>query len=217
MNPQTKKERNKSYLKSFGAVSLTVAFAIVSYPKQDAQQRVQQVVSEKKSTEYQPRVAQEKPKESEQIYVQPDRILQAADYKKGRTQTLDTIVLHTTEGSAEGAIHHLTSPEPPEVSAHYIITKEGKIIQLVHPNDTAYHVRGWNARSIGIEFEGNYNKPLTREQLKKGAGLISFLQKSYGQLFIKAHAELDPSRRKDPGKENYRAILAAVESHQPNR
>ena len=213
MKTRTSKEKHELRWGLTGAVPITLFFAILPYSVKPTQSESPSRVNEQKiKIRDFTRDAQK-----EKVYVQPDQTFQAADYTRGRTQTLDTIVVHTTEGSAEGAIHHLTSPKPPEVSAHYVVTKAGEIVQLVDPKDTAYHVRGWNARSIGIEFEGTYVQPLTQQQLKEGAKLIFSLQQNYGVLQIKPHAELDPSRRKDPGESNYRAIVEAVKKYQPNR
>jgi N-acetyl-anhydromuramyl-L-alanine amidase AmpD len=79
-------------------------------------------------------------------------------------QAKDTIVIHTTEGNYAGAKDILTNPdprldEPPvgvdkRVSAHYVISETGEILQLVELDKRAWHATYYNDRSIGIEMVG---------------------------------------------------------------
>lgn len=88
-----------------------------------------------------------------------------SNYVKGRNnREVDRIVLHYTAGSSiKGALSTFTNPSK-SVSAHYIIGKDGKIVQIVKEEDTSYHagacdqnkcVLGYkqmNSRSVGIEI-----------------------------------------------------------------
>jgi len=134
------------------------------------------------------------------------------DFTPGRKRNIDAIVLHTTEGSGTGAENWLTTKDNVSASAHYLIMENGEIVMLVKPEDTAWHCRGYNSRSIGIEFAGHYDKPLAEIQLQSGEKLIEYLMQTYNikKTNIRAHSELDPSRRKDPGKQNIEAILARI-------
>ncbi len=144
-----------------------------------------------------------------------DEVVQAAD-QRARTRAIDTIVLHTTEGSFAGALNHLTSPDAPEVSAHYLISEEGRIVQLVHPSRTAFHVRGWNDRAIGIEITGHAHQRIAAHQIDATAQLVVSLLSQYNLPLasIRAHSELDPTRRRDPGQQNMDAILEQVRRYQ---
>src|SRR3990167_5028265 len=67
----------------------------------------------------------------------------AADFKRGRgSAKVDLLVLHDTDGSVDGALQWLTTAKPPEVSAHYVIAKDGRAWRLVPEADTAYHAGG---------------------------------------------------------------------------
>lgn len=123
--------------------------------------------------------------------------------------------MHTTEGSGIGALAELTNPNKfnGRVSAHYLVMENGEIIRLAQEKDIAWHCRnGFNKRSIGIEFAGYHDKPLTSAQTINGAKLIEKLLDKYrlGKGAIKPHSELDPIRKKDPGRRNLEQILSRI-------
>jgi len=132
------------------------------------------------------------------------------NYTQGRKKAIDTIVLHTTEGSGQGAEDWLTRPQS-RASAHYLILESGEIVQLVNESDTAWHCRKYNSNSIGIELAGRYNQDLGEKQVTQAANLIKNIRQRQGNLLIKPHSELDPARRKDPGKKNLERILVALQ------
>lgn len=65
------------------------------------------------------------------------------------------IVVHVTEGTFWGSVQWLKNPRA-HASSHYVIARNGKIVQLVHLSDIAWHAGNWgvNAESVGIEHEG---------------------------------------------------------------
>jgi len=141
-----------------------------------------------------------------------DRFHQAPEYTRERKSEIDGIVLHTTEGSGLGAENWLTTKDTTPASAHYLVMENGEVVGLVNDLDTAYHCRGHNDQTIGIEFAGYHNKNLNESQVKAGRRLVSNLMKRYNlpKSSIKAHSELDPSRRKDPGEKNMELILSGL-------
>jgi hypothetical protein len=70
-------------------------------------------------------------------------------------QSIDKIVIHVTEGPFWGSVRWLQSPHA-HASSHYVVGRGGKIVQLVHLSDIAWHAGHWgtNEQSIGIEHEG---------------------------------------------------------------
>ena len=78
----------------------------------------------------------------------------------GGTLEPDSIVIHyTAQTSTDGAVRSLTDPLR-KVSAHFVIGRDGKLIQLVPMNKQAWHAgqstwngrSGYNKYSIGIEI-----------------------------------------------------------------
>ncbi len=130
-------------------------------------------------------------------------------------RSIDKIILHTTESAGKNAENSFLNPNS-KVSAHYIIMEDGEIVKMVDEEDIAWHCRGHNKKSIGIEIAGYYNKKINNDQVKSVAYLIKRAEANYRltDACIKAHSELDPARRKDPGKENMEAILKALKRKQ---
>lgn len=91
------------------------------------------------------------------------------------------VVIHTTEGSFNGAVSWLTNPES-GVSSHYVVRKsDGFVKQLVLEENRAFHARCWNAMAVGIEMEG-YRKDsssFTANLLKGTSNLVAYLAAKY--------------------------------------
>jgi len=101
-----------------------------------------------------------------------------------------------------------------DVSTHYLISRSGKIYNLLCPKFKAWHAgksnwkkdKNLNDYSIGIELENKghdygYAK-FTDKQYKSLKKLIHFLKVVYrinddGILF---HSDISPNRKKDPGE-----------------
>ena len=78
------------------------------------------------------------------------------NYAEGRQgQRPNLIVIHVTQGEKEAVAKWFSSPRA-QVSAHYLVTKEGEVWGFVDEADTAYHAGDYdiNLRSVGIEHEG---------------------------------------------------------------
>ena len=69
--------------------------------------------------------------------------------------SIDRIVVHVTEGAFWGSVRWLKSPRA-HASSHYVVSRRGRIVQLVHMSDIAWHAGNWNVntQSVGIEHEG---------------------------------------------------------------
>jgi hypothetical protein len=94
-------------------------------------------------------------------------------------QPIDAIVLHyTTSRQLDGSIAWFKNPES-EVSAHYIVGRDGEIVQLVKDSDKAWHCYGFNTTSIGIEHVAQPGDKLTPEQEQASAALLRWLIAEY--------------------------------------
>jgi hypothetical protein len=93
-------------------------------------------------------------------------------------QSVDKLVVHVTEGSFWGSVRWLKNPRA-HASSHYVVSRSGKIVQLVHLSDIAWHAGHWgtNERSVGIEHEGFTYGPagFTRAQYEASARLAAWI------------------------------------------
>ncbi len=98
-----------------------------------------------------------------------------------------------------------------KVSAHCVIKRDGKVDQYVPFNKRAWHagVSSFNGTdncndfSIGIELEGTDKSTYTSSQYKALAILTDEIMSKYTAITkqrIKAHSDIAPGRKTDPGK-----------------
>jgi AmpD protein len=94
-----------------------------------------------------------------------------------------------------------------KVSAHYLIRRDGEVIQYVPCEMRAWHAgasrwkgrEGCNDFSIGIELEGADDVPFAEPQYESLARLARELQSRYGNLDFTGHSDVAPGRKADPG------------------
>lgn len=92
---------------------------------------------------------------------------------------IELVVLHCTEASLKSTLAEFQKTEPRQVSAHYVIDRNGDIYQMVHDSERANHCRGANESSIGIEHVGLETDPLAKAQATASAALIRWLLEQY--------------------------------------
>ena len=92
---------------------------------------------------------------------------------------ITSIVVHyTTSRNIGGTISWFKDPKS-QVSAHYIVGRDGEIVQMVRDSDKAWHCYSFNNNSIGIEHVAEMGDKLTPEQEKASAALIRWLMAEY--------------------------------------
>jgi len=119
------------------------------------------------------------------------------------------VVIHFTgSDSAAAALRTLSSPRT-EVSAHYLIVRDGTIIQLVDERARAWHAgeSQWgssidlNSASIGVELDNNGREPYPQTQIDALLSLLSDLTQRYRipAANVLGHSDVAPRRKVDPG------------------
>ena len=94
-----------------------------------------------------------------------------------------------------------------KVSAHFLIKRNGELIQFVSCKNRAWHAgdSNWknklncNDFSIGIELEGSDLIPFENIQYMKLINLLKCLCKIYPINDIVGHNQIAPKRKTDPG------------------
>jgi len=126
----------------------------------------------------------------------------------------DMIVLHYTGmPDVEGAIRQLCTAGT-DVSAHYIVLEDGRIVQCVPEARRAWHagVASWageediNSCSIGIEIVNRgHDWGYPDFPLRQIAAVIALcrgimLRRNVPSHRVLGHSDIAPSRKKDPGE-----------------
>lgn len=98
------------------------------------------------------------------------------------------------------------------LSAHALILPNCDVMICRRPDQGAYHARGFNTDSLGLEFlvEGDHDyesfiksikKPyLAKGQLEAGVELVRHWEKMYNINKVVRHSDLSPGRKVDPGR-----------------
>jgi N-acetylmuramoyl-L-alanine amidase len=131
--------------------------------------------------------------------------------KSGR---VDAVILHYTGmASGEAALQRLCDPAS-QVSSHYLISEDGRVVQLVPESRRAWHAgqsfwageRDMNSASIGIEIvnaghEGG-TPPFPAVQIEAVIALCKDIvaRHKVPAARILAHSDVAPDRKADPGE-----------------
>lgn len=148
------------------------------------------------------------------------------------------VVLHwTAVPSVEKTVEVFMSPELPparagiakagklNVSAQFVIDRDGTIFRLLPDTVFARHCIGLNYCAIGVENIGSEKMPLTGAQVKANAALIRYLKSKYPIEYVIGHheytdfighplwRETDPdylTKKIDPGHRFMRRVRARI-------
>lgn len=147
---------------------------------------------------------------------------------------VDMLVIHVTEGDAESARAWFKDPAA-QVSAHYLVTKKGKVYHFVHESDTAWangrvdhptselvlerprtNPNDW---TISIEHEGSGTEEMTTPQRKASLELIRSIQTRHHLILsdrkhIVGHHEIY-SLKTCPGAINVDDLVAQLNEATP--
>ncbi len=87
------------------------------------------------------------------------------------------------------------------VSAQFLVDRDGSIFRLLPDTTFARHTIGLNYMAIGIENIGGSQAPLTRAQLRANADLITWLAGKYDIEYVIGHHEYQDFQGSDVWKE----------------
>jgi N-acetylmuramoyl-L-alanine amidase len=129
------------------------------------------------------------------------------------------VVIHYTASATFARARRTLTSAQSEVSAHYLIDRDGEILQLVDERERAWHAgeSRWgatvdvNSASIGIELDNDAAEPFPQAQIE---ALLQLLADIRARHRVRAanflgHADVAPARKSDPGPLFPWATLAA--------
>ena len=126
------------------------------------------------------------------------------------------ILHHTGSDNADRALRTLTSAES-RVSAHYLIDRDGKTIQLVEESARAWHAgksywggnTDMNSVSVGIELDNNGSEPFAEAQIEALLILLADL-KQHRPCRRRAGAQGRPERLLPVGRSGAKRLRSVV-------
>jgi N-acetylmuramoyl-L-alanine amidase len=120
------------------------------------------------------------------------------------------VILHqTSNDSAAKALATLTDPRR-KVSAHYLVGRDGAVVQLVDESARAWHAGdSWwgglsdlNSASIGVELDNTGDEPFAEAQIVALLALLDELRTRHripAANFL-GHGDVAPGRKVDPSR-----------------
>ena len=106
-----------------------------------------------------------------------------------------------------------------KVSSHFLIRRDGELVQFVPVSRRAWHagLSIWRGRercndfSVGVELEGAEGTAFAPAQYARLRELVHALQAALPLRHIAAHSDVAPGRKTDPGAGfDWRALLASL-------
>lgn len=136
------------------------------------------------------------------------------NFRAGRKKPITALVLHYTGSmTAESAISWFRQ-KVAAVSAHYVVGRDGRIVQMVREEDVAWHAGhsamapkatppgepNVNDFSVGIEMVGTMDSGFTDRQLASVYELVAQLVARYKipPERVVGHLHIAPGRKIDP-------------------
>lgn len=131
------------------------------------------------------------------------------------------ILHHTGKGGLKAAVSWFKSKKS-GVSAHYVVDRDGTIIQMVKEENKAWHAgksvlhtkAHVNRFSIGIEIVSTGKDGYTDEQYESVAFLCKVARKKYDieDSYIVGHNAIAPDRKIDPANFEWERLFSIIES-----
>jgi len=131
------------------------------------------------------------------------------NYDSSNKRLIKYIIIHYTGMKNQKLALERLQSKVAKVSSHYVISKNGKIFQLVEDFNIAWHagVSKWekdinlNSKSIGIELVNNGFEKFPLKQIKSLIILLKHLKKKHKikKKYVLGHSHIAPQRKIDPG------------------
>lgn len=107
------------------------------------------------------------------------------NFSPGRVKAPDFIVIHITDGqpNLDRCVERFAK-RATQAAPHFVVGQDGRVVQMVDTEDRAWHCRGWNNFTLGIEHvartpgelgPSDLGLALTDLQLEASARLVRWL------------------------------------------
>jgi N-acetyl-anhydromuramyl-L-alanine amidase AmpD len=147
--------------------------------------------------------------------------------KKTTNRNVDVIIIHSVYNASGGEQYDvdliIRQFARYKVCAHYLIDRDGNIIQLVNERNIAFHAgvsklpdgsTGINSRSIGIEIVTSLTEKPAEIQIIAAAKLVRDIQSRHKIMYILRHSDIAPERKTDPWNMDWESFLSLIKEHE---
>lgn len=146
--------------------------------------------------------------------------------KQTTSRKIDVIIIHSVYNASGGESYDvdliIRQFAKYNVCSHYLIDREGKIIQLVDEKNIAFHAgvsklpdgsTGINSRSIGIEIVTSLTETPAEIQITAAANLVRNIQSRYSIKYVLRHSDIAPERKTDPWNMDWESFLSLIKEN----
>jgi len=140
------------------------------------------------------------------------KVIKKYSGKGGGIQTPTRLIIHAM-GEYINGTHASDFLANIGLSAHFLICPDGEIIKTRKTTEIAYHAKGHNRNTVGIEVlvEGDWDYvgfiDRIKENYVKPEQMIALIELSNGIIEhydmkledVERHSDIDPDRKEDPG------------------
>ena len=144
-------------------------------------------------------------------------------YKQATGRAINTIIIHSTFNNSGGGFYDIDLVikqfKQYNVSAHYVIGRDGSVFRLVNEQNIAYHAgkgslpngkTDINSCSIGIELMTSYTESPTEIQIETLVELVNDIKNRYSITYILRHSDIAPTRKTDPWNMDWESFLQKI-------
>lgn len=145
------------------------------------------------------------------------QFIPSPNFTTGRRRPISAVIVHYTGSiSIEGTISWFQQ-KASKVSAHYVVGRDGRVVQMVHDGDTGWHAgrsamhpalpdgdpkkeSNVNDFALGIELVGTNDSGFTDTQMASFYSLLEVLVARYRIVpeRVVGHSTIAPGRKIDP-------------------
>lgn len=140
-------------------------------------------------------------------------------HAKIQNRKIDAIIIHSTFNNSGGDYYDIDLVIKQfaqyNVSAHYVIGRDGTIYRLVEEKDLSYHAgksslpdgrTNVNSCSIGIEIMTSYTESPTEQQIKSLIALVKNIKQHHSIKYTLRHSDIAPVRKTDPWNTDWESL-----------
>lgn len=120
--------------------------------------------------------------------IQIDRSVRSTMYDLANNRKVKRVVWHhwgSRGQKHDNVVSYLSKRRKPGTSAHFVVSA-GRISEIVSPKNIAWHARGGNSDSIGVEARPE----MSDADFETGAQLLAYIRRIYGNIPVVGHRDV---------------------------